>query len=175
MAPGTASASTFCVPGGCQAPPDSSPDRPSLEEFPFAPGIDGMILADDLSGLSLDIAGDLVIHVPGDSLTAPILDLRAVGGHVILGVAHLELHLLRACIEDCHRVDSESLGRPDVPFRLVLPSSVSGPITLYAGGNIFMTGEPVPEPRTAVLLLFGAGCLFVGRPRVSRGRAPHSP
>jgi hypothetical protein len=166
MNAGSVSAVTICI-GPCETsdeplPPVTVVEPLDLPDFPTAE-VSGLVLdGGDAFGL-YNVAGDVVLHVPSDSLVVDVIDLRSGGGTVDFQVSVLMADSISFCTIDCVPFEAEIPGFVGDPFHLVALGPLTGTLGVFASGNILVTSEPIPEPTTALLFAIGVAGLAASR------------
>jgi hypothetical protein len=135
-----------------------------------------LVLPAGSPGATFNAPGELVVHVPSGTLSAPSLYLRA-GTTLTLGILSYEAVTINLCttagLPSCLPFGD---GQPDTsadPFHVTVLGPLTGPLELYAGTTLAVTVDPIPEPGTGLMMALGlAGLSRFGRrgsTRVPRG------
>jgi hypothetical protein len=121
-----------------------------------AQGVDGLVFEVGSEGLTINVDGDLVLHVPSGEIVATALRLSAL--------ETLEINIASINVADTISLCGEPTCLPfasDLPLITGDPVHVSwfgtdvGELNFSATGSILVTQTPIPEPGTGVMIAAG--------------------
>jgi hypothetical protein len=140
------------VPGG---PIDDLVELTDLSDL-ATQGVDGLVFEVGGDGLTINVDGDLVLHVPSGEIVATALRLSAL--------VTLEINIASIDVADTLNLCGQPTCLPftsDLPLFTGDPFHVTwfgtdvGELNFSATGSILVTQTPIPEPGTGCMIAVG--------------------
>jgi hypothetical protein len=120
-------------------------------------GVDGLVFEVGSDGLTIDVDGDLVLHVPSGEIVATALRLSALET-LEINIPLIEVaDLLSLCGAEptCLPFESDLPRLTGDPFHVTWFGTDIGPLNFSATGSILVTQTPIPEPGTGAMIAAG--------------------